>query len=293
MYKYRLYGLNVESNMELNCYPAEFSEKDLTIKFTKNADEARAWLDDICGGNPFREIAVNDGHIYICNSENIVVHAGKVSNLNLLTVYLLGAAVSNILLLKNVFTLHANTVLFEGCGLLLAGYSTAGKSTLSTGFYKNGGKIVSDDVSRIELDAAPPFIYPGIPSLKLWRETAEELGVDLSGAILIQEDYDKYIVSKKDMFCDFPVPASAFINIVPDDGDEVELIKENITNELNILIKNTYSRKRIPDAGKKEEYYRFLLRFCEKVPVYTLRRPADTLSVDRQISLIKEKIIHG
>jgi hypothetical protein len=77
--------------------------------------------------------------------------------------------------LSGSVAIHANAVNLEDRAVAFIGYSGLGKSTLSAFCLSQGANLITDDVLR--LDAAG-HVYPGIARLKLYPQTAAELGFD-------------------------------------------------------------------------------------------------------------------
>jgi hypothetical protein len=91
--------------------------------------------------------------------------------------YLLGTAFGIIFFLRGNFVLHGSCVAVGRKSAVFTGSSGAGKSSIAAGLAKSCGKIISDDISRIELNAAFPFVYPGFPTHRLWLHTIKQLGL--------------------------------------------------------------------------------------------------------------------
>src|SRR5262249_28721940 len=80
---------------------------------------------------------------------------------------------------RNLLTLHASAVAFGDRVVAFMGDQGAGKSTLAAHCMQAGAKWVADDLLRVEhSDNGPRRAYPGMPLLKLWRQTLEGMGRD-------------------------------------------------------------------------------------------------------------------
>src|SRR5262249_16110760 len=78
---------------------------------------------------------------------------------------------------RNLLTLHASAVAFGD--RVVAFMGDQGKWGMAGHWVQGGAKLVADDLLRVETsDNGPPRAYPGMPLLKLWRQTLEGMGRD-------------------------------------------------------------------------------------------------------------------
>lgn len=76
-------------------------------------------------------------------------------------------------------SIHASAVEVHGRGILLAGPSRYGKTTLAAAFAQAGHRLLSEDTTRCRT-TGPPLIYPGPAVVRLRPDVAESL--PMSGA---------------------------------------------------------------------------------------------------------------
>lgn len=93
------------------------------------------------------------------------------ANLDLISLLLGGVVIALLLNLRGSCVLHASAVVFDGSVLAIAGYAGAGKSTLAAMLCGSGGKLVTDDVLRVDLTPAP-ICAPGSTTLRLREQAA-------------------------------------------------------------------------------------------------------------------------
>lgn len=92
-----------------------------------------------------------------------------------------GLVASAVLRLRGALVLHASSVAFtapsgSAWSVAFAGRRGWGKSTLATACCDAGGRLLSDDVSVVDLATSPPTVRPGTRTLRL-RRTTDELGI--------------------------------------------------------------------------------------------------------------------
>lgn len=87
---------------------------------------------------------------------------------------LLDVMIYPLLEVRHLITLHAACVIYQGKGMLLAGNSGAGKSSLSYACARRGWTFVSDDASAFQRSAPDPKVI-GHPQKFRFREPVGEL----------------------------------------------------------------------------------------------------------------------
>jgi hypothetical protein len=87
---------------------------------------------------------------------------------------LLDVMIYPLLEIRDLITLHAACVIYQGRGMLLAGNAGAGKSSLSYACARRGWVFVSDDASAFQRNAPYPTVI-GHPQKFRFREPAGEL----------------------------------------------------------------------------------------------------------------------
>jgi hypothetical protein len=90
-------------------------------------------------------------------------------------IYFLGPIMGFILRLRGTLGLHASSVVHAGKAFALLGISEAGKSTTAAMFAKLGYKVLSDDLSALDIRDGVYWVQPGYPYVRLWPESAEIL----------------------------------------------------------------------------------------------------------------------
>ncbi|HLH72553.1 MAG TPA: hypothetical protein VKX96_04655 [Chloroflexota bacterium] len=73
----------------------------------------------------------------------------------------------------NLPALHASAVATEGGAMAFLGSAGRGKSTMAAAFVRRGVPLLADDL--LPLEEQPDGVYgqPGLPSMKVWEQTAE------------------------------------------------------------------------------------------------------------------------
>jgi len=194
-HRYRVYGIGVESDVELGSLEtrgAVATETAVTLR-VETADFFRGLTEGLTFDPQdwFQQAVLADGALYLrCEGllECVVSADGRRIAWSRLgeaepvsfEAHLLNFALSAALLQQGEEPLHATVV---DCGdrtIGLLGESGAGKSTLAAFLIAQGGALVTDDMLRMTFTADAVVAHPGPDRLKLFEESAQRL---LSSAI--------------------------------------------------------------------------------------------------------------
>ena len=131
---------------------------------------------------------------------------------------LLDVMVYPLLEVRHLITLHAACVIYQGKGILLAGNSGAGKSSLSYACARRGWTFVSDDASAFERNAADPKVI-GHPQKFRFREPVGDLFPEFRGLTSSIRAYGKPTIEVRTRTIEHirgaeesPVDAIVFLN---------------------------------------------------------------------------------
>lgn len=295
MYKYRVYGLNVYSNRQLDCYPYSFDTADIVIEATSSEAEARQYADRLSPDGGCKEIAAGDGlgKFFFCGQKHIVVYYQDEYAFDHYLVHVLfGFGFSYLLRRRKIFFLHGSSVLIDGGAAVIVGSSEAGKSSLAACLVQQGGRIISDDTTRLELDAEAPFAYPSYPLRRLYQSTIEHLGLGMEGASEIISKEGKYAFKdpEQSVFLNREAPVKAIVRIAPADTNDVYMIREDIKGAIMTVCRNVYNYRLINYSEYAGDYLTFALDVCDRLPVYTLYRPRSGITVAEQAGILRKEI---
>jgi hypothetical protein len=87
---------------------------------------------------------------------------------------LLGRALPLALHSSGILSLHASAVAVGNEGIAFLAPKFHGKSTLATALVEDGARLITDDVLPV-LISEPPICLPGVPRLRLWRDSVQAM----------------------------------------------------------------------------------------------------------------------
>ena len=187
--------------------------------------------------------------------------------------FLLGSAMGMLLHQRGLLPLHANAIEIGGKAIAFMGESGAGKSTLAAWFHDRGYRVVADDVCVIRFDGdGAPWVEPGLPRLRLWKDALEVSGRNpshLQRSRVGPENLDKYDVPIMPDLIAGPMPVGAVYRLGT--ADEFAITPLAGVEAAEAVFANTY-RGRFITPEMMKPYWRSSLQFMKRIPIFDVRR---------------------
>ncbi|MPV48525.1 hypothetical protein GCG21_00565 [Pseudactinotalea sp. HY160] len=187
---YRLYGLVIDSEIDLHQDRPATGRADLTVRIgaamtattappigrrllhLETAESVLATATTTGSGYHLRFYGTCDVEIDRALT-TVVTHAVTGADPDTVAVLVSGTVLSFVLAMRREPVLHASAVEVEAGAVAFVGGSGMGKSTMATLLCAAGGRLVTDDVLRVDLRGARPRCYLGGTALRLRKSAAE------------------------------------------------------------------------------------------------------------------------
>lgn len=189
--------------------------------------------------------------------------------------FLLGTVLAVLCFNRGVLPLHASAVEMAGGAVLVAGNSGLGKSSLAAEMHRRGARLLSDDLCALDFQGREqPLVWPAFPRMKLWRDSAEHLGLPTGGAEQSRAELEKYhIVVASDGFRAEPSPISLLVvlerHFTPQPFELVPIHGLAAMQQRHVV-----HRWRLGEAlGHGALIFHGLAALARSVPMVGLRRP--------------------
>lgn len=130
------------------------------------------------------------GAFLIRDGKEIVVDATTPSAETELPTFLYGTLLRIVALQRGLLALPAAAV-DAGGAIVLAGRSGSGKSAAAARFAQRGHRVLADDIAVIEIEDEPK-VRVVAPSLKLWRDTVDMLGLSVPASPPTRRSQERY-----------------------------------------------------------------------------------------------------
>jgi hypothetical protein len=214
-YHYKAFGLSIVSTIELpELTLNRESEQSRQPEIEVVEGEIEARLDSPMTSGLFYQASQTDclltapegSRYWLHLGQKVVISRNRSSSDETVRYFLIYGALPMLLIQRGIFLLHGSAVSDGQRALVLLGASQSGKSTLATGLWQRGWRLVSDELIVCTLDAAQRVcLQPGIPQILLWRNAFEQLNLDHSLAKPTRVP-NQFIKSADEKFEDKPVP---------------------------------------------------------------------------------------
>lgn len=285
-YYYRVYGLNIESEIKMDELEIinDDSEIDLRITMGERLKEIKKFKRNIKDKQNILITAKKVAHYYITNGNHILIQAQEDACYEDIIAFLLGWAIGRIMIQRNILALHAATVVVDGKGIILAGKSGSGKSTLTNRFTSEGYKFSSDEISSINFREDKPYINPAYCLQKVTKLGLERSSYDKDRFFEIRSE--RYAIQPRENFTDDIVPLYAVVEISL--GDNEDLVFEELkgSEKIQVFLKNVYGINTARRYGLDSRYFMDIMKIVKQIPVFRIVRPVDKNTVDEQMKLI-------
>lgn len=290
-YRYKAFGLNLFSDIEIIELDKSEGECDVRIvigSVPKNIEKVLEDSDQYqLSKTEFMFDIKNIAKYYVIEGRKIVIEPYVEADYDSITVYLMGTAMGVLLIQRNLVAIHGSAVSVDHRALIITGDCGAGKTSLCSGFRKNGYGFLADDISALSLDKDyQPFVHPAFAQQRLCTDTAVKMGYDLGALKLASMEEDKYVVRLEENYIEKEIPLAAIVEISIGDSDEVELETLVGIEKIKRIEKNIYCGPLYDNIGFTNSYYQALLLIAKSIKFYCISRPKVGFTVDEQLRMI-------
>jgi hypothetical protein len=292
VHRHRAFGLSIQSELPLPNLrgEAEGGIPDVLIRL----GEIPAHTDARTGLTVFGSAALLNipgvARFWIADGKSILVDPSTAASERNVRLYLLGSALGAILHQRGIFPLHANAVEISNRAVAFAGHSGAGKSTLAAWFWREGHRILSDDVCAIAPDEEL-HVAAGLPRLRLWRDALDARGLSCSDLDPSFDGEEKYDLPADVAGPTPSAPLGAVYILTKREGHSEEHARvKRITGikALNALLENCYRGAFAHEMGTLPQLVQTCLMVSRSVPIFVVSRNWGHDIFDRDASILAE-----
>ncbi|MNN36690.1 HPr kinase/phosphorylase [compost metagenome] len=188
--------------------------------------------------------------------------------------YILGTCIGVILMQRKILPLHGSAVAINGKVYAVVGQSGAGKSTLATVLLNKGYQLLSDDVIAVKLTQDnPPLVMPSYPRQKLWKESIDQLGMEVSDFQPLFERETKFAIPVASRFYSEDLPLAGIFELVKADNDQIDIRRIEGLERISVLHQHTYRKSVITSLGLTEWHFNATVNLLKQIDTYRLQRP--------------------
>ncbi|MNP19818.1 HPr kinase/phosphorylase [compost metagenome] len=215
------------------------------------------------------------GTFCIQGDHTILVSPAYGSDLDQIRLYILGTCIGVILMQRKILPLHGSAIAINGKVYAVVGQSGAGKSTLASVLLNKGYQLLSDDVIAVKLtqDNTPPLVMPSYPRQKLWKESIDQLGMNISDFQPLFERETKFAIPVASNFYSEDLPLAGIFELVKAHNDQIGIRRIQGIERISVLHQHTYRKSVIASLGLTEWHFNASVDLLKHIDTYQLQRP--------------------
>lgn len=305
-FKYRIYGLVVQSEVELpECLLCNDQDEVIDVKITigdipKKLDQDRV----IVRGNS--QIAPNhyllhhhNAPSYYVSRGNSIIISPNYSSVHNIHAYLYSSVFAALLYQRGYFLLHASVVEKNGLAYAFVGKSGRGKSTLAALLLDHGFQLVSDDICAVRFIDDHPLVEMAYPRIKLWGDTITNLGWEKDAGELIKKrvdviEKDKYWISHhKTHNSKFEATILNGIYFLSFNGEQEKITIDELSGSsvIRYLLKGSFRMGIAEGLGIQNQHFKQCLKLSTSLNIYRLGRASDSRDLLSFVSKVAQHIL--
>ena len=297
MHYYSAYQLNIQSEILLPEFLAgdPLAPADVTIRVGSVPDR----LDNPSGKGIIYQATHNQfllnmdeiARYLVQNGNEIIVEPAPTSLESDLRVFLLGSGMGALLHQRGVLVIHAAALYTPQGGVLLAGHSGIGKSTLLGEMMRRGHKMMVDDVCGLVLNENQrPWVLPGYPRTRLWLDAAHKLGQDPNTMERTRPTLEKYERQTPAQFWDQSAPLRRIYLLGTINKDEFHLKPVPGIHAFQIVLRNTYRQQFLDGLEMRGTHFSLATAVAKFCPVTRLLRPSSHFQLKELADLLEKDL---
>lgn len=292
-YQYSAFGLTISSEIELpNLLPGGSNPADLTIEYGEINIDGLGGAESIgryaqCAENRYWFRAPNIARFIVSDGNHILVEPEEGADPQSVRLYLLGSAIGAIMHQRGQLVLHGNALRFGDQCVVFAGNSGNGKSTLAAALYQAGHEVLSDDLAVIDRQGR---VQPSYPQLKLWKDTAKKLDIDITRLKRIRLQVEKYAYPLTQGFCTTPLPIAALYILHTHNEEEFKLERIKGMDKFTPLKNHTYRSRVLDGLGLEAGHLNTCGELTKRIQLTHLTRPNQGFDLDTLLTTIKDDL---
>lgn len=298
MNRYEIFGFAVSSELVFDTLPKldiGQSESDVTIRFGQvNRDKTLIRHDQISSINSSTFLLdISICSIWVLNGNEIVIYE-KVQNLrDVIQLFVLGSSFAMLMMQRNNICFHGGFITYKSKNIIITGTSGAGKSSLVSFLLKEGGKLISDDVIRLNKHHNGLVGISSYPTQKVSSDVIKKYGLEerIIRKLPRFDTRDKFILDASDYYASGERKIDAIIELVVEDSREFPSIrrltsKEAVENTLQHFYKSEY----LPYMDLVMKRFEYGMTIAQSIPYFQLYRPKDEMTLVEQETLIADNL---
>lgn len=225
---------------------------------------------------------------YVKDGEKIIIQPMEGVDERDVRVFLLSPIVGILLHQRGYLPLHSSGICYNNGAVLFAGNSGSGKSTIALAMNRHfGHKLISDDITVVNLDKGKTVINSSFPSVKLWQDGLEKFEIPIEEVPVIRKDVLKYRYDNSAGFYDGKLSPSHLFFVEPSEVKQAQITEIKGTEKFNLLRQNIF-RKNMIDELYSSEHFVISSALLNQVSCFKIVRPKNNCDPEKLAEIVHE-----
>ncbi|MDP4203103.1 MAG: hypothetical protein Q8861_10430 [Bacteroidota bacterium] len=203
--------------------------------------------------------------------------------------FLNGSAFGAVLHQRGIIPFHGCSFELNQKGIIICGYSGAGKSSVTAAFCQQEARFINDDITPVTIDESGIWIMPIRTRIKLWDDALTALSIGVENLEKIRPSMQKFYVPVENN-CQDKLQLNTLIVLGVHDNDRYEVVKPVGMEKFNLLRSHIYRKIYLKGMPKAERnLFSQLLKLSQSVEILHVLRP-QTSSIHATMEFIREQL---
>jgi hypothetical protein len=223
------------------------------------------------------------------NGHNIQINPFSNADPSSIQLFLNGSAFGALLHQRGIIPFHGCSFELNKKGIILCGYSGAGKSSVTAAFCQKEARFINDDITPVTIGESGIRIVPIRTRIKLWEDALTVLAIEAENLEKIRPSMPKFYVPVENN-CQDKLKLSTLIVLGIHDNDRYEVMRPAGMEKFNLLRSHIYRRIYLKGMPKAERnLFSQLLKLSQSVEVLHILRPKAS-SIHATMEFIREQL---
>lgn len=308
MYKYSVYGIGIESQIELPSASEISQDTENKIQIIENEIEEYNEIQEYIINSPKEDEAGNPlwytgkirKDVSLFDIKNVgffkVEYGNKIfykKTCNIekynLEQWILNMCVPIAMMQNDEIILHGSGLLTDSHTMLISGRSGSGKSTLANALIDLGLGFVSDDSVKVEIKDGSPYATGSYPLRKLCSDTVDWYAKNPENMIEINDGGRQKFALKMKEDTQKKNKFKSLVILEASDCESVNIREVKGTQKINYLIECLYKKDSYYEMGFSSRILKTCLLIAAGLEMYVIERPKNKMTVMEQIQCLKNK----
>lgn len=213
------------------------------------------------------------GRFLVSGGNAVVIEPANEADAADIRTFLLGSVIGALLHQRGLLPIHGSAVAAgKGCAVF-TGPSGVGKSTLTAALAARGRRILSDDISAVQLHEKQSLLLPAFPRLKLWADALQQLQHVPETYFKLRRRIDKYAFPIEHQFQTTALPLHTLIVLGTHASADLRVSALRGVDALKAIKDNVYRLNFVAGPQATRRLFDLSTRLAKQVRVLSLTRP--------------------